>query len=219
MHKYLWITLALLVFGTSPAGADMSALQTVESQVDRLLEILESGKSDEEILEAIRNEFIDFFDFESMSRLALGRHWRDISPDQRRQFTGLYRELLETTYLNQVLEYRDERVRFLDERELADNRAEVLTQVVRQNQLIPVNYRLIQQDGQWRIYDLIIESVSLSRNYRSQFASFLERNSFEDLMDELRRRTKENAKEQPLHYQARVFLAPCQRRGVRAAQR
>jgi phospholipid transport system substrate-binding protein len=188
MRKYLGIILILVGFGVSPAEAQMSAMQTVETQVDRLLEILESDRTDEQILEAIRNEFIDFFDFESMSRLALGRHWRDLSSDQRRQFIASYRKLLETTYLDQVLEYRDERVRFLDERELADNRSEVLTQVVHQDQLIPVNYRLIQQDGQWRIYDLIIENVSLSRNYRSQFASFLERNSFEDLLDELRRK-------------------------------
>ena len=191
MHKYLWITLFLIGFGASAAGAQMSAMQTVEIQVDRLLEILESDRTDEETLEAIKNEFIDFFDFEGMSRLALGRHWRDISADQRQQFTGLYRELLEKTYLDQVLEYRDERVRFLDERELADNRSEVITQVVRQEKLIPVNYRLIRQDGQWRIYDLIIENVSLSRNYRTQFASFLERNTFEDLMDELRRMARD----------------------------
>jgi phospholipid transport system substrate-binding protein len=190
MHKCLGIVLLLFVFGTTPAAAEKTALQTVEVQVERLLEILESGRTDEEILEAIRNEFIDFFDFASMSRLALGRHWRDISAEEREQFVQLYRELLENTYLDQVLEYRDEQVRFLDERELADNRAEVLTQVVRQNQLIPVNYRLIQQDGQWRIYDLVIENVSLSRNYRSQFAGFLERNSFEDLLEELRRRSR-----------------------------
>jgi phospholipid transport system substrate-binding protein len=190
MHKCLWIVLLLFVFGASPAAAEKTALQTVEVQVERLLEILESGRTGEEILEAIRNEFIDFFDFASMSRLALGRHWRDISAEEREQFVQLYRELLENTYLDQVLEYRDEQVRFLDERELADNRAEVLTQVVRQNQLIPVNYRLIQQNGQWRIYDLVIENVSLSRNYRSQFASFLERNSFEDLLEELRRRSR-----------------------------
>jgi phospholipid transport system substrate-binding protein len=190
MHKCLWIVLLLFVFGTTPATAEKTALQTVEVQVERLLEILESGRTDEQILEAIRNEFIDFFDFASMSRLALGRHWRDISAEEREQFVQLYRELLENTYLDQVLEYRDEQVRFLDERELAENRAEVLTQVVRQNQLIPVNYRLIQQDGQWRIYDLVIENVSLSRNYRSQFASFLERNSFEDLLEELRRRSR-----------------------------
>jgi phospholipid transport system substrate-binding protein len=188
MRNYLWIILFLVGFGVSPAGAQMSAMQTVETGVDRLLQILESDRTDEQILEAIRDEFIDFFDFESMSRLALGRHWRDLSSDQRRQFIDLYRKLLETTYLDQVLEYRDERVRFIDERELADNRSEVLTQVVHQDQLIPVNYRLIQQEGQWRIYDLIIENVSLSRNYRSQFASFLERNSFEDLLDELRQK-------------------------------
>ncbi len=190
MHKCLWVVLLLFVFGTSPAAAEKTALQTVEVQVDRLLEILESDRTDEQILEAIRNEFIDFFDFVSMARLALGRHWRDISAEQREQFVRLYRELLENTYLDQVLEYRDEQVRFLDERELAENRAEVLTQVVRQNQLIPVNYRLIQQDGQWRIYDLVIENVSLSRNYRSQFAGFLERNSFEDLLEELRRKSR-----------------------------
>jgi phospholipid transport system substrate-binding protein len=95
--------------------------------------------------------------------------------------------------MGRLLEYQNETVVFEKQTQMTDTRAEVQTHIVTATNQIPIHYRLILKDGQWKVYDLIIENVSLVKNYRSQFDSILSRQTPEELLDILRRKTAEPA--------------------------
>lgn len=126
------------------------------------------------------------FDFGEMGRRALGRHWQSRTPAERQEFIEAFREVLLNTYLTTIESYRGEKVRFVRER-VNDRYAEVDTVIVGDNgQEYSVNYRLHLAGDDWKIYDAVIEGVSLVSNYRSQFNRVLERESFEQLLKRMR---------------------------------
>lgn len=191
MKKYfIWIGVFYLIFSVAASAAGETALQTVKQQVNQLLEVLKSDAGKVQKEERIRKQAIQFFDFESMSKLALSYHWKKMTPEQRKQFVVLYRELLESVYMDRLLRYKEEKVNFINETRLSDTRSEVQTSVVSQGKEIPMVYKLILQNGSWKVYDLVIENVSLARNYRSQFSSFLQDKSYDDLLGQLRSKTQ-----------------------------
>jgi phospholipid transport system substrate-binding protein len=196
--KKILCTAVLIAAMLSPgwARADATALQTVEHYVNQLLVVLggkaNGGPGDEQQKkEAIRSISGNLFDFRELSRFSLGAGWRRFSPEQQNTFTDLYRRLLESVYMGRLLQYKDEKVAFKHELALSDTRSEVQTEVVRAGGNIPMDYRLIDENGVWKVYDVIIENASLARNYRVQFSSILAKESPDQLLDMLRKKVKE----------------------------
>ncbi|MGA6994102.1 MAG: ABC transporter substrate-binding protein, partial [Candidatus Deferrimicrobiaceae bacterium] len=112
--------------------------------------------------------------------------WRNRTPEERDRFVALFRELLENSYLGKIESYQGEEIRYGKET-VDGSYAEVKTVVVTsKGQEIPVDYRMLEDGGRYRIYDVVIEGISLVGNYRSQFKSILQKSSFEELMDKLR---------------------------------
>jgi len=185
----LWMMIVLLV-PTVALGA--TARQTVENKVNQLLKILKSDTSDQQKREAIRKQVSGFFDFELMSKLALSRNWKRMDAHEREQFVPLYRKLLEETYMNKLLGYDNQKVRFGKVTELAQGRMLVRTQIISEGQPTPLEYRMIRSNSEWYVYDVVIEDVSLARNYRSQFSSFLQDKSVDQLLETLRRKTQDH---------------------------
>jgi len=196
MKKFIYaaIIVAALV---SPVWvrAEMTALQTVEQYVNQLLDVL-AGKTatgtggEEQKKEAIRSISGNLFDFQELSRFSLGAGWRRFSPEQQKTFTDLYRQLLENIYMGRLLQYKNEKVLFKNEFALSDTRSEVQTEIVRSEGNIPMAYRLINENGVWKVYDVIIENASLAENYRAQFNSILAKDSPDQLIGMLRRKVK-----------------------------
>jgi phospholipid transport system substrate-binding protein len=176
--------------------AKVTALQTVEIYVNQLLDVL-SAKAvnatdgEEQKKEAIRAISAKLFDFRELSRFSLGAGWRQFNPEQQKTFTDLYRQLLESIYMGRLLQYKNETVLFKSESALSDTRREVQTEVIRAGGNIPMDYRLVNEDGVWKVYDVIIENASLARNYRAQFNSILANDSPDQLLDMLRQKVKE----------------------------
>jgi phospholipid transport system substrate-binding protein len=157
-----------------------------------------SGKVGEEKKKAeIRSISNSLFDFTELSRFTLGAGWRRFDPQQRKRFVDLYRELLESVYMSRLLEYKDQKVIFKREVNLSDTRREVQTAIVTDNGDIPMNYRMIQKDGVWKVYDVIIENVSLAGNYRSQFRSILSQDTPDQLLSILSKKINQDAKGSP----------------------
>jgi len=124
--------------------------------------------------------------------MCLGRHWRKLSPATRKEFVDLFTELLKSTYLARVHEYSGETVHYKKEM-VKGNKALVKTVVVSKGKEIPVDYKMVNRgEGSWRVYDVIIEGVSMVRNYRSQFSSILQKKKFADLLDQIRDRIIRN---------------------------
>lgn len=135
--------------------------------------------------ELLRKEIRPAFDFGEMSRRSLGVRWRERTPEEKRKFEDIFAELLENSYLGKIETYKGEKIRFVRER-VEDSYAEVNTVIVTSGQReIPIDYRVTMKEGQWRIYDVVIEGISLVGNYRAQFAAILEKSSFDELVKKL----------------------------------
>ncbi|MGZ8429311.1 MAG: Tgt2/MlaC family protein [Candidatus Deferrimicrobiaceae bacterium] len=189
-NYYAWalLTAALWAFpGFSLAGAPT---EQIRGTIDRGIETLKDpalaakGKR-EERRGLLRKEIAPVFDFAEMSKRSLGTRWRERTPEERDRFVVLFRVLLENSYLGKIEAYEGEVIRY--GKETVDGPyAEVKTLVVtRKGQEIPVDYRLLVDGGKWRIYDVVIEGVSLVNNYRSQFNSILQKSSFAEMMEKL----------------------------------
>jgi len=175
-----------------------SPLQTVESHVNRLLtalgdHTLDGPAGEERKKAAIKSISDSLFDFGELSRFALGAGWRKFSPEQQKSFVALYRQLLEGIYMGRLLQYKDEKVVFGKESALSEIRSEVQSYIAAAGGNIPIDYRLVNKNGVWKVYDLVIENASLAKNYRAQFNSILSKNSPDKLLDMLRQKVEDQA--------------------------
>ena len=192
MRKWL-IGLNLLVLSMVPIQVQAdSALDTVKSRVNQVLAVLrdpalKSESSKELKKKRLRLIFDKTFDYIELSRSTLSRNWDKLKPDQQKEFTELYKALLEKVYLDTILSYKDQEVVFGKERALGENRAEVETKLIWGSNETPINFRVISKSGEWWVYDFVIENISVVSNYRSQFGRILTKESPEDMLASLRK--------------------------------
>jgi phospholipid transport system substrate-binding protein len=130
------------------------------------------------------------FDYEEMAKRSLGASWRTLSRSQQLDFVHLFGDLLQASYTDKVEHYTDEKVDYLSET-IDGDYAEVRTVLVRKNDRIPMNYRLILEPRGWMVYDVVIEGVSLVSNYRSQFSQVIRESSYAELVRRLRTKVGE----------------------------
>lgn len=143
--------------------------------------------------EAIKKIIDRHFDAREMSQRALGKYWKEISDDKRQEFTKLFYWRLYNFYVMRLENYSDEKVIYNKEL-LKGNAAAIYTQVnSKKYPEFDIEYRLRQQGDDWKIYDVVIEGVSLVANYRSQFNSFLSKKSIDELLKALREKTPEDS--------------------------
>jgi phospholipid transport system substrate-binding protein len=166
-------------------------LETIQTQVNRVIEVLRDpglkAKSARETKEKKVWAIIDgVFDYTELSKRTLAQHWRRFAPGQQEEFIRLFGKLLGTVYMDRIMAYKDEKVVFGKVTQLSDKAAEVQSEVVMSSKSIPIHYRMILEDGEWKVYDVVIEGVSLVQNYRSQFREILTNKSPEDLLKILR---------------------------------
>jgi len=176
----------LLLPVTVSAGAPMD---TVKAGVDKVIAVtLDTGLSVEAKKEKIRGLVGEFFDFDVLSQLTLGRNWRDFKPPQQKQFVTLYRAILEDVYMDRILAYANEKVEYAKEIMHSDKKAEIETKVITKTTDIPISYRMVLRQDGWRVYDVVIEGVSLVKNYRSQFEEMLAKQKPEELIETLQKK-------------------------------
>jgi phospholipid transport system substrate-binding protein len=166
-------------------------LHLVSSSITRVLAIVrsqpvdaaESGRRQAEI----RETAVELFDFDEMSRRLLGPRWRDASPQEQQDFVVVFTDLLQGAYLNTIGNYPLATITFQGET-INGSYARVRSRMTAGKGDIGIEYRLLESDGRWGVYDIAVDGVSLVSNYRSQFASMLKRMSFAQLLDRLRGR-------------------------------
>jgi phospholipid transport system substrate-binding protein len=171
-------------------AADGPKDQTKET-IDRVLTILknkELNKSSmtKERRAMIRKEIGARFDFEEMSKRALGMHWKQRNEAEKKEFVSLFSDLLESTYINRIESYSGEKVVYEDQI-LDGDYATVKTRVITsRNVETPIAYRLSKNGSKWSVYDVVIEEVSLISNYRKQFNQVIKDKSYEALVKKLK---------------------------------
>lgn len=194
--KRHFIGLSILIFflSTLPVYAG-APLDTVQTNVNKVIEVLRDMKLKGESAKGIKKEKLEaiyeqMFDEVELSMRTLGGNWTKLNPAQQQEFIQLYRQVLEKAYLDKLLSYTDEKIVFSKENMLSNNQAEVQTKVITSSKEIPIFYRVIQKDGTWKVYDVVVENVSLVQNYRSQFNSILAKNTPDQLLEILRKKVK-----------------------------
>ena len=181
-----------LLAGVAGAGEPLDKIrETVEDVLAVLAdETLQAPENQAARRERLRQAVYQRFGFEEMARRSLGRHWRDLSDEQRQRFVALFSDLLERSYVGKI-ESAGTGSRVEYTRETIDDEGFASIQSVVTNPLdsqIEVEYRLLQRDASqpWEVYDIVIEGVSLINNYRTQFNNIIHRTSYEGLVKQLR---------------------------------
>ena len=171
------------------------AKETVQGQIDKMLAKMQTpefkGLERDAKLTEISAIINEVFDYEELSRRTLGREWRKFSPDQQKEFVTLFEKLLQGIYADRILAYTHEKIEFGKETELRKGQEEVESYIITtDNKKVPLFYRMTNKSGQWRVYDVVIEGISMVKNYRGQFREILSKNKPEDLLQTLREKTK-----------------------------
>jgi len=183
------IVMVCLLF---PAGlhAGLPTDQT-RATIDQVLEILnnpelKSKSAKEERRSRLRQVIYPRFDFAEMARRSLGPTWRRINSEEQQEFLKLFTQLLEESYVSNIESYSGEKI--LYGREIEDQGfAEVDTKIItNRGEEFAINYKLHELNGDWKVYDVVIENVSIVNNYRSQFSRLLAKYSFAELLDRIR---------------------------------
>ena len=192
--RFIGVILILVILLLTPLhNFAATPKETVEAGINQVLSTLSDpgfkAKSKDERIAIISSKIETVFDFEELSRRALGREWKKMNPEQQKEFVKLFKKLLQGVYADQLLSYSDQKIIFGKETMLKKGRAEVQSYLqTSDGNKIPLFYRLTDKSGSWKVYDVIIEGVSMVKNYRTQFKEVLTKDSPEKLLEILRKK-------------------------------
>jgi phospholipid transport system substrate-binding protein len=183
---------ALFLHNTSvSAGAPT---QQIQSAVERVTTILKDPKLQADAKrQELREAVYPKFDFTEMAKRSLGNHWQRRSPEEQQEFVKLFTDMIENAYMSNLEAYQGEKVVIAGEKQDKEY-AEVNTKIVsKKGEEFTVNYKLRQAGSDWKIYDVVIENISLVNNYRSQFNRVIAQSSFDELFRKMKDRQFEAA--------------------------
>lgn len=172
------------------AGKPMDEIRGVVTRAIQVLKEPEmnSNYQRKEIVGQVEKIIDPIFDFREMAKRSLGIHWRDLTPEERQEFVPLFKDFLAKVYLGRIGPYNGEKVRFTSET-VGTNYAEVDTQVVGKNgDQVPVVYLVKRKDGDWKVYDVVVDNISIDNNYRSQFDRVISRSSYQELVKRIKQK-------------------------------
>ncbi|MFQ5839274.1 MAG: ABC transporter substrate-binding protein [Candidatus Methylomirabilales bacterium] len=190
MKKRLGTITGLLLLGGVLVAAANGPMAQVKMTVDQVLAIvkdpaLQGSAKQAERRRKLREVVFTRFGFREMAKRSLGIHWRDRSVRERDEFVRLFADLLERSYVGKIEAYASEQILFVGET-VEGRYARVQTRIVTDRSPdIPIEYRLLMQEGRWAVYDVVIEGVSLVSNYRTQFNRIIVTSSYRELVKKM----------------------------------
>ena len=195
-----WLSLlcaAFLAVSLGAAAAESSPDALVKSTADEVLTIMRTTKDKKAVRDLAEKKVLPNFDFRTMTQLAVGQHWRQASPTQQKALEDAFRTLLVNTYtasLN-VAATGKESVEVKPTNLKAGENDVVVRTIVRtpNRQPLPVDYRMARSADGWKVYDVVVENLSLVTNYRSSFASEIQRTGIDGLIKALQTKNSELA--------------------------
>lgn len=199
MKKKIFAQVALVCFFLVMPLVSYSAqrpnpTEQMKPFVRNVMKILKDADSKEDpkciICQRLINVFRERFDFHEMSKRVLGRSWRKLSKEERDDFVDLFTRLLQYAYIGKLEKYTDQKVLFKGQR-IRGKRAEVQTEINDGQQSVAVSYIMLLEDDQWMVYDVIIEGVSLIRNYMEQFKEILRKEKYSGLVKQIEKKVKD----------------------------
>jgi phospholipid transport system substrate-binding protein len=200
MRLLLTVGILLLTSPMIATGADQSATALVKRTADKMLSTLESRRAEVERKPQLINDLVDsilapHFDFTQMTRLAVGRDWQKASPAQQQALTESFQNLLVRTYAKSIMKYSGQEIVYAAARPGTRSGTVVVPTEVRAPgaAAIPIDYSMLERGNSWKVYDVVIDGVSMISNYRSQFRTTIATSGIDGLIEQLRAKTARGA--------------------------
>jgi phospholipid transport system substrate-binding protein len=189
----------------APAQEEQSPVDVARMATDQVFAVLrdpklEGDENAQKRADMVRAIVDKHFDWRTMAQRALGRHWRGRTEEERKEFTGLFADLVERTYMSTIERNKDAEIRYEGEN-VKDNLAVVNTiAIAKSSKVIPISYRMrkvVIGEGDdartdWRVYDVSIEGVSMVNSYRGQFNDLIVGGSYEKMIQKLREKVADD---------------------------
>lgn len=191
IRHYILLAVAGIFLATNVhAGVTDEVKKTVD-EVVRIVSDKELKKNDQKRRQLLKKSISVIFDYNEMAKRSMGKHWNQRSAAEKKQFADLFASLLENSYASKIESYNNEKIVYL--KETVDNdHAEIKSKVVTiKRDEFTLDYRMINQNGKWMVYDVVIEGVSLVSNYRTQFNKIITSNGYPELVKKLQTKTDE----------------------------
>ena len=197
--KWLIVTILLVFMNVSVVWSanTQDALQLAENTSKQMLSALNQNRAQlqqepQRIYELVENILLPHFDFETMARWVLGKYWRQASPEQQQQFTQEFRTLLVKTYAKALLEYSNEAINFLPLPATQADETTVRSEVQpRSGPPIPINYSMHVRGDTWKVFDVVIDGISLVTNYRSSLGGQIRSEGIDSVIKQLGERNSQ----------------------------
>ena len=189
---YVFIAIYLFL-GTGQLSAESQITADLRGTIDQVLKIVSDKNLQKDPTlrrKKLRQAIALRFNYKQMVMRSLAKNYNERSDEEREEFTGLFKKLLENSYASKIENYQNETINYVDEK-IKGNYAMVRTQIVRKDGVIDVDYKMLKDNGQWLVYDFVIEGVSLIRNYRSQFSKIISTESYGALVSKLSKKVDE----------------------------
>jgi len=189
--KLLPLFLLMLTLVAPMALATPSPMAEVQTTVDQVITVLRNKSLAGAERRAVLSKLIRArFDFTIMSQRTLGQYWKQASAEEQARFVSLFSDLLEASYIGRIEAYSNETVSYLGERVEGD-RAAVDTRIHNGTVDLPISYRMVLEEGGWFVYDVVIEDVSLIRNYRNSYGEIVRKEGFAGLFTRMEEKIRE----------------------------
>ena len=191
----------MLLTGEASLMAAETPTEAIRTTFEKVVDVLEDqdlkkpGRQQERLtrLEQTIGERVSYWE---LAKRSLGPKWKELSEKDQQEFVALFAHLLRDVYASRIFQYTDEQVEYLNER-FDGPYAEVKTNLKGSKVNVPVNYRLMNESGVWKVYDVVVDGVSTISNYRGQFSKILQNSSYEMLLERLKTKTLHNGMANP----------------------
>jgi phospholipid transport system substrate-binding protein len=208
-RAYKWVGVgallsALLLLSTPSRAQAGEPQEKVRETVEAVLAVLQDkslqGEENTQKRRAkMRQAVFQRFGFEEMAQRALGQYWPKRTPAEKKEFVTLFGDLLERSYITKIESYTGEQQVLYTKESIDKDYASVRTEiVVKRDANVEVVYQLLRRDGNWQVYDVVIEGVSLVNNYRTQFNNIISRESYEALVKKLKLKLEQEQAASPI---------------------
>jgi phospholipid transport system substrate-binding protein len=193
MHRWLLLS-GFTLFGLAPVTTfAVTPTEQLQATIQQVLTIVNGseGQRAERRKEQLRETLMPRFDWLEMARQTQGKHWDNV-PSRHDEFVSAFADFLGNSYVGKIGSYKDEKILFVEET-VNQHQALVKTKIVStKGEATAVNYKLHRIDDEWKVYDVVVEDISLVVNFRSQFNRILAKGSFDDLLRQMKEKETKN---------------------------
>lgn len=182
-----------LTLGPASAGPPTDQVKGATDQVLKILQdaSLKGPDKTAERRKQLATVVDQVFDWQETGKRALGRHWQPLKPEQRQEFSTLFADLVERSYVSKIEAYSGEKILYVGDQAEGDQATAKTKLITKAGTEIPIDYRMQKTGDRWRVYDVLIEGVSLVGNYRTQFNRVIQQSGYDDLMKKMKTKQEE----------------------------